>query len=216
MSYPEPIQQLIDLFTKFPGIGPRQAARLAFFVCKSENSFAEDLARAVMQAKEKIISCQNCFRTMEKNGIRQMADSICSICANPHRNKNTVTVIEKEADLINLEKSGSYSGQYHVLGGVISPLDSNSPKRLRLKNLFDRVELFLKETGEGEVIFATNPTTEGDTTALYIERILSPLKNKYPGLIVSRLARGLSLGSELEYADESTIRNALENRIKRV
>lgn len=212
MSYPEPIQQLIDLFTKFPGIGPRQAARLAFFVAKSDGYFAENLSSAVIRAKENVVSCQNCFRTMEKNG---KDSNICLTCANPHREKNIVTVIEKEADLVNLEKSGSYSGLYHILGGVISPLDSDSPKKLKLKNLFDHVEFFLKETGHGEVILATNPTTEGDTTALYIERILSPLKNKYPGLIVSRLARGLSLGSELEYADETTIKNALENRTKR-
>ncbi|MDP3710566.1 MAG: recombination mediator RecR [bacterium] len=212
MSYPASLQKLIDLFTKFPGIGPRQAARLAFFITKDENSLAESLASALIQVKEKTVICKNCFRTMEKN-LKDLL--VCSTCLSPGRNKTIITIIEKEADLINLEKSGSYNGLYHLLGGVISPLDSDSPRKLKLREMFDRIKDILEGQGQAEIILATNPTTEGDTTALYIERVLLPLKNKYPRLVISRLARGLSLGSELEYADETTIKSALDNRTQR-
>jgi recombination protein RecR len=123
-----------------------------------------------------------------------------------------VAVVEKESDMRNLEHSGAYRGLYHLLGGVISPLDADSPKRLRLRELYDRVEMRLRAGDPCEVILATNPTTEGDTTARYIERILAPLRETHASFAVSRLGRGLSLGSELEYADEITLKNAVQNR----
>ena len=209
--YPQPIQNLIDLLVKFPGIGPRQAARLAFFVIKNGDGFAAELAQTITEVKNKTGVCSDCFRTIELEKGRL---EHCSICSSPHRNQDLMAVVEKESDLHNLEKSGSFRGIYHLLGGTISPLDAESPKKLHLRELFTKVQKILTDKNQAEIVLATNSTTEGDTTALYIERILAPLKNKYPGLVMSRLARGLSLGSELEYADESTIKNALENRKK--
>lgn len=211
--YPQSLQKLIDLFTKFPGIGPRQATRLAFFIIKNGDSFAGELAQTIVEVKNKTGVCSDCFRTVELE--KDKLNPPCSICSNSHRTQDFIAVVEKESDLHNLEKSGSFKGIYHVLGGTISPLDAESPKKLHLRELFAKVQKILNDKNQAEIVLATNPTTEGDTTALYIERILVPLKNKYPGLIISRLARGLSLGSELEYADETTVKNALDNRIKK-
>lgn len=207
--YPEPIQKLIDLFTRFPGIGPRQAARFAFFILKEKDPFIGDLRAALQEAQERIGICNTCFRMMEReNGTVHS----CDICTNPRREAQCIAVVEKESDMRNLEQSGAYHGLYHVLGGVISPLDPDSPKRIRLKELYERVEKCLTGATACEVILATNPTTEGDTTARYIERILAPLQSSHPALAISRLGRGLSLGSELEYADEITLKNAVQNR----
>lgn len=209
--YPKPLQKLIDLFVKLPGIGPRQATRFAFFLIKESNDISRELAAALLEAKNQTAVCKLCFRAMEK-----ATEAQCVFCLDPKREQTMIAVVEKESDLHNLEKNGVYRGLYHVLGGVISPLDNESPKRLRLKELFERIKNNLESRGKLELILATNPTTEGDTTALYIERIMSPLKNKHPGLIISRLGRGLSLGTEIEYVDETTIKSALENRIKRI
>ena len=207
--YPDSIQKLIDLFIRFPGIGPRQAARFAFFVLKEKNPFIPELVAALQEMEARIGICAECFRTME----RAAGDgSRCSFCRDTKRDHAFIAVMEKESDMSNMEKTGAYHGLYHVLGGVISPLDTDSPKQLRLKELYERVEHTAKEHASCEVILATNPTTEGDTTALYIERILSPLKDAHPGLTLSRLGRGLSLGAEVEYADEVTLQNALKNR----
>ena len=205
--YPKPIQNLIEIFSKLPGIGPRQAARFAFFILKKEG-LAKELAENLSDMEEKIGFCGLCFRTLEKNDT-----GLCDFCRNPHRNPALLAVVEKEADMQNLEKTGSFLGLYHVLGGVISPLDSDSPKKLRLRSLHERIKKDCAEYPKSfEVVLATNSTTEGDTTALYIERVLAPLKDTYPHFTISRLGRGLSLGSELEYADEITIKNALTNR----
>jgi len=204
--FPATIQKLIDLFTKLPGIGPRQAARFVFFMLKNR-LMASEISAAV-ENLNKITFCAQCFRAIEE---KQEA-SLCSFCADKKREQNLIAVIEKESDMQNLEKTGAYRGVYHILGGVISPLDSESPKNLHLKELFKRVKNILERENKCEVILATSTTTEGDTTALYIERILSPLKESSPNFKISRLGRGLSLGAELEYADEITLKNALTNR----
>jgi len=152
--------------------------------------------------------CKRCYRSTEVKNV----EMLCDICSNSKRLAHLIAVIEKESDMQNLEKTGSFQGQYHVLGGVINPLDSDSPRRLHLKSLYERIQQTLATQQKCEVILATNPTTEGDTTALYIERILSSLKNTNPSLSISRLGRGLSLGSELEHVDEMTLRNAFINR----
>lgn len=203
--YPKSLQNLTDLFVKFPGIGPRQASRFVFYILKS--GMTGELISAISELNEKVIFCTQCFRATEKEG-----GSLCAFCRDSKREQALIAVVEKESDLQNLEKTGSYSGLYHVLGGVIDPLDSQGPQLLHLKELFSRIKTLLEKGGSGEVILATNPTTEGDTTALYIERILAPLKNNHPGLKISRLGRGLSLGSELEHVDEVTLKNALTNR----
>ncbi|QQG45325.1 MAG: recombination protein RecR [Candidatus Sungiibacteriota bacterium] len=209
MIYPKPVQNLIALFTKLPGIGPRQAARFSFFILKENNSFLQNLISALQEAGKKVSVCGQCFRTVERSDD---APLLCVFCKDSRREKTIIAVVEKESDMQELEKTSAYHGLYHVLGGVISPLDPESPKRLHLKTLHERVRTLLGTNPEVEVILATNSTTEGDTTALYLERILEPLKNQHQGLKISRLGRGLSLGSELEYADEVTLKNALTNR----
>lgn len=206
MVYPEPIQKLIDLFIKFPGIGPRQASRFVFHVLREEG-LAEDLRASLQKLQDGVASCKLCFRSIEKG-----KGDFCAFCASAQRDKYTVAVVEKESDLQNLERTGALNGLYHVLGGTISPLDPNSTKNLHLKEFHTRVKNLLEKEGKCEVILATSATTEGDTTALYIERVLEPLKKHHPGFKISRLGRGLSLGSDLEYADEVTLKSALTNR----
>ena len=204
--YPKSIQRLIELFTKFPGIGPRQASRFVFYILKNK-ALADDLVVA-LRGLNQIDFCDQCFRSMDGSGD----GSLCLFCRDPKRNHSLIAIVEKESDMQNLEKTGAYHGLYHILGGLISPLDSESSKRLHLKEFYTRIKNVLDKSGACEVVLATNPTTEGDITSLYIERILVPLKEQHSGLKISRLGRGLSLGSELEYADEITLKNALTNR----
>lgn len=204
---PKQIQRLIELFTKFPGIGPRQASRFVFFLLRANGTFLSDLITALKDIGS-VNFCAQCYRSTE----RATEGQLCSFCRDGKREKTLVAIVEKESDLQNLEKTSAFRGLYHVLGGLVSPLDSDSPRRLHLKELFMRTKEFLEKENSGEIILATNATAEGDTTALYIERILAPLKEQYPELKISRLGRGLSLGSELEYADEITLKNALTNR----
>lgn len=208
--YPKPIQHVIDLLMKLPGVGPRQAARFAFFMLKENYGFAEELAVGLREMQANIVACGQCYRTMEKNLEQEITH--CMLCRDVRRNESAIAVVEKESDLQNLERTGAYGGLYHVLGGVISPLDSESPKRLHIRDLYNRVAVLLNQRKSVELILGTNPTTEGDMTAIYIERTFAPLKDKTPLFTLSRLGRGLSLGAELEYADEVTLKNALMNR----
>lgn len=211
--YPKPIQNLITLLSTLPGIGPRQATRFAFFLLKQPGAWLDELQIALKELKT-IRNCSQCFRTIEQNGANA---SLCFLCTNPKRDHTVIVVIEKESDMHNLEQTRAFNGLYHILDGTISPLDPDSPKRLHLRALYERVKKLLEETrqkeeGNIEVILATSSTTEGDTTALYIDRVLAPLQKEFPYLTITRLGRGLSLGAELEYADEITLKNALINR----
>jgi len=208
--YPKPIQRVIDLLTKLPGVGPRQAARFAFFMIKDGSGFVEDLSSSLLEMQANIATCSQCYRTMEKNSQQEMTQ--CILCRDSRRNDGLITVVEKESDLQNLERTGVYQGLYHVLGGVISPLDSESPRKLHIRDMYNRVAVLLNQQKSVELILGTNPTTEGDMTAVYIERTFAPLKEKTNLFMLSRLGRGLSLGAELEYADEVTLKNALLNR----
>ncbi len=207
--YPKAVQNLIEIFTKFPGVGPRQASRFAFFLLKERNGLKSAFSSALTELDERVTFCAQCFRSMEKaNGAQ-----LCSFCRDLKRNQRMVAIVERESDMQSMEDAGAFSGVYHVLGGSLSPLDSESPTHLHLRELFERVKKLSEENGDSlEVILATNSTTEGDTTALYIDRILAPLKEKNSHLTISRLGRGLSLGAELEYADQVTLKNALTNR----
>lgn len=138
--------------------------------------------------------------------------SFCDFCGDERREGTLIAVVEKESDMQNLERTGAFRGLYHVLGGTLSPLDPDSPKKIHLRSLYDRVKRNLEAHGKCEVVLATNPTTEGDTTALYIEQVLLPFKNTHKEFSLSRLGRGLSLGSELEHVDESTLKSAFTNR----
>jgi recombination protein RecR len=191
--YPESISVLIDQFSRFPGIGRKTAQRLAFFIMHSDNEFAAQLAQSIVDAKTKVIFCTNCGSITE--------DDPCRICQDPSRNDKMLCVVEESVDIYMFEKTGLFNGVYHVLGGHLSPLDGIGPEDLNFAQLVNRIRDGM------EVILATNPSIEGDTTALYISKLLMGKNVK-----ISRLARGLPVGSALEYIDEATIARALEGR----
>lgn len=197
--------KLIEYFLKFPGIGPRQAKRFAYFLASQDKDFLKNLADVLLKIKEQIKQCDSCFRFFESFDSKTVVES-CNICSNPNRDKNLLMIVEKDVDLENIEKSGVYNGKYFVLGGTLS-LINNKEGKLRFKELFNKIE---KEKPK-EVILATSATIEGENTARYIEKILEPLSANWR-IKITRLGRGLSTGTELEYSDSETIKNALESR----
>jgi recombination protein RecR len=189
----DPIERLVHHLSRLPGIGTKSATRLAFHILRS-GELASELAEALSAASVQVGQCSVC-------GNISSSDP-CSVCSNPKRDPATLCVIERSQDLQAIERSGGFGGLFHVLGGVLSPLDGVGPEQLRISELLARIE-----GGVEEVIVATNPTVEGDATALYLARLLKPL-----GVRVSRIARGISVGAELEYTDSSTLSRALEER----
>jgi recombination protein RecR len=196
-----PVTALIEELAKLPGIGPKTAQRLTFFILRSPADQARRLAEAITRVKESIIYCSACFNITE-------ADP-CPICANPQRERSTICVVEEPLDVLALEKTGVYKGLYHVLHGALSPVEGIGPRDLRIDELVARVRPRDGADGAGvrEVILATNPNYEGDYTAAYITPLIA-----HPGLSITRLARGLPIGGDLEYADEGTLSRALEGR----
>ncbi|MDO8560636.1 MAG: recombination mediator RecR [bacterium] len=205
MAYPQSIQKLIDAFTRFPGIGPRQAARFAFHLLGENRETVTRLADTIKNLHGKVGFCASCYKSIELT--EKPANNLCEHCRGGSRAKTVLMVVEKEADLANIERTGKFNGVYHVLNGTIDPLDSSAPARLHIKELFERTKTLKNSGNDVEIILATNATTDGDSTALYLERVLRPLEIK-----ISRLGRGLTTGTELEYSDEMTIVNALANR----
>lgn len=195
MQYPKSIQNLIDQFSRLPGIGPKTAQRLVFSLLSKPRSRLEDFRNAFEEVKKTVTVCQSCCNYSET--------SPCEICADSKRDATLICVVAKPQDVITLEKVGEYNGRYHVLGGVLNPIDGVTPEKLRIRELESRI----KQNGVGEVILALNPDIEGESTTLYIKKILQPMNIK-----VSRLARGLPMGADLEYADEVTLSNALKGR----
>ena len=192
-SYPQSVERLISEFAKFPGIGKKTAQRMAFHILMSNNEHSAHLAQAIMDVKTKILLCSAC------GGITE--DDPCHICSDPKRDKNLICIVEDPADIYAFERMGIFRGLYHVLGGVISPLDGIGPDSLTIDRLLTRIQ-------EGmEIILATNASIEGDTTALYLGKILNE-----KGVEVTRLARGIPVGGELEYVDEATLQRAMEGR----
>lgn len=193
--YDGALQDLIDALGRLPGIGPKSAQRIAFYVLSRPKAEAELLAQALIDAKEKIRFCTKC------GNIAQ--EELCSICRNPKRDQAVICVVEEAKDVGAIERTRSYRGLYHVLGGAIDPINGIGPEQLRLRELLTR----LSGDSVQEIIIATNPNIEGEATATYLTRTISPL-----GLKVTRLASGLPVGGDLEYADEVTLRRALEGR----
>ena len=193
MDYPEPANKLIDHLSRLPGIGRKTAQRLAFYILKTDDVYTRNLANAIKDIKKNILFCDNC-------GIMS-AENICHICKDIDRKDNIICVVEQPQDIYVFEKTNSFSGKYHVIGGVLSPLDGVGPEDLNLEKLYKRVAAGM------EIIIATNPSIEGDTTALYLAKILEKL-----GVKVTRLARGLPVGGDLEYMDELTLARAIEGR----
>ena len=191
----EPLSRLVNEFHKLPGIGPKMAARLAYHVLRLPEEEARSLAEAIIAVKEKIILCPTC---------QNLTDiTPCAICRSPERDQSIICVVEEPLDLLALERTGQYRGLYHVLHGAISPMEGIGPEDLKIRELLER----LKSGQVKEVILATNPNLEGEATAMYLQRLISPL-----GVKVTSLARGLPVGADLEYADEVTLSQALEGR----
>jgi len=193
--YEGPIQDLIDELARLPGIGPKSAQRLAFYIVKAPAEDAMRLSEAIVAAKEKVRFCRECFSVAEGD--------LCRVCRDPGRDPTVICVVEEPKDQAAVEKAGVVKGRYHVLGGAISPLDGIGPDDLRVQELLDRVG----RDGVEEVILATNPNLEGNATAMYVAALLKPI-----GVRVTRLASGLPVGGDLEYADEVTLGQALEGR----
>jgi len=190
-----PVNRLIEEFSKLPGVGPKSAQRLTYYLLRASAEDAQALAQAILEVKEKIILCSLCQNITDSDP--------CAICRNDQRDQDSICVVEEPLDILALERTGSYKGLYHVLHGVISPMDGIGPDDLKVRELLARLK-----TGQvQEVIMATNPNLEGEATAMYLTRLIAPL-----GLKVTRLARGLPMGADLEYADNVTLARAIEGR----
>jgi recombination protein RecR len=194
-SYAPAVQSLIDELGRMPGIGPKSAQRIAFHLLKLPATDVERLARSIVEAKERVRFCSQCFNVAEAD--------LCPICSDDRRDPSVICVVEEARDIVAIEKTGEFSGRYHVLLGAISPIDGIGPEQLKIRELLGR----LSGDVVTEVILCTNPNVEGEATALYLARLLKPL-----GITVSRIASGLPVGGDLEYADELTLGRALEGR----
>ncbi len=197
MILPESIQALITAFERLPGIGPKSASRLAFFLLRAPDDISQDLSDALNDLKNKIAFCEECFNITEAGRTR------CEVCEDPRRDGAVSCVVEDALDVLALERTGAYQGRYHVLHGALSPIEGIGPDDIKIQPLIERVV----RGGVKEVILATNPSTEGDATASYLQTKLQPY-----GVKVTRLARGLPVGGDLEYADQNTLLKALSGR----
>jgi len=200
--YPAPLDRLVQELSKLPGIGEKTAARLAFHMLKAKRDEILRLAESIGKLRQEMGLCQGCFGFSEVNGQNEDG-TLCDVCRNPERERDKISVVEEPADLIAVEKSHEFRGLYHVLHGTISPLDGMGPDALRIKELLER----LRDGGVREVIVATNPTMQGEATALYLSKVIKPM-----GVSVTRIARGLPMGGDLEYTDAVTLGKALEGR----
>lgn len=195
MNVSSAIQKLLDELERLPGIGPKSAQRIAYWILNEDRIDATRLARAIIEVKDTVHFCARCFNYAQ--------DDLCDICASPKRDQNTICVVSEPRDIPPIERTGTFSGVYHVLGGALSPLEGIGPDDLHIAELLAR----LNDPTISEVILATNPNIEGETTASYLARLIKPL-----GVKVSRLASGLPVGGDLEFADEVTLGRAIEAR----
>lgn len=193
--YSETVKKLINQFEKLPGIGHKTAVRLAFYILESTMEDVKEMSEILIEAKEKVRFCSKCYNLTESE--------ICSICSNSKRDESILCVVESVKDVIAMERTHEYKGLYHVLHGSISPMNNITAGDIKIKELLER----LKEDDVKEIILATNPTVEGEATAMYISRLIKPL-----GIEVTRIAHGIPVGGDLEYADEITLIKALEGR----
>lgn len=193
--YPKPFKKLIDYFATLPSVGPKMAERLVLYLFKQDEEMLDDFGESIARLKTNLCYCKKCFNISEGD--------LCGVCKNNGREQKTICVVEEPLDIIAIEKTRKYNGLYHVLGGIVGPGSNVSQGELKISEL----EMRVKEGGIEEVILATNPTTEGDATALYVARNLKPYEIK-----ITRLGRGLSTGSDIEYADELTLGSAILNR----
>jgi len=197
MLLPEPIQNLVDSLSRLPGIGPKTASRLAFYLLRAPDDLSRDLAEALQSIKTSIIYCPTCFN------ITTVGMAECEVCTSPERDATVLCVVEEPLDVLALERTSGFRGRYHVLGGVLSPIEGVGPDDLKIRELLGRLQV----EDIQEVILATNPSMEGDATAMYLRQRIEP-----SGVRVTRLARGLPVGGDLEYADTNTLLRALDGR----
>lgn len=197
MILPGPIQDLINAFSRLPGIGPKTASRLTFFLLTAPDELSQDLATALGAIKTDTTYCQTCFN------ITVAGRTQCEVCANPDRDQDVICVVEEPLDVLALERTEGFLGRYHVLHGALSPIEGIGPEDLKIRELITRVEA----KNISEIILATNPNLEGDATAMYLRQQLAPLQVR-----ITRLARGLPVGGDLEYADQHTLLRALAGR----
>lgn len=195
MQIAQPLQIAIEELSKLPGIGKKTALRLAIYLLKTENESVERLVRSLRELKSKLRLCSRCFNLSE--------DELCQVCKSQKRDVSTICVVEEASDVIAIERTNEYNGLYHVIGGVLSPLSGIGPDSLKIKELIKR----FAEENIKEVLLALNPDTEGETTTLYLAKIIKPF-----GIKVTRIARGLPIGGDLEFADDATIGRALNSR----
>lgn len=195
MRYPAPITRLLEELERLPGVGPKSAQRIAYWMLTAEETDAQRLADAIVDVKRAIHFCPRCFNFAQED--------LCEICRDPERDASTICVVEEPRDLAAIERTSEFRGLYHVLHGAISPIDGIGPERLRVQELIGR----LGDEDITEIVIATNPNVEGETTALYLARLIKPL-----GIRVTRIASGLPVGGDLEFADEVTLGRALEAR----
>jgi recombination protein RecR len=193
--YTPPVQSLIDELGRLPGIGPKSAQRIAFHLLKVPTEDATRLAHAITEAKARVRFCERCFNVAD--------DALCAICTDDARDSSVICVVEESRDIVAIERTGEFRGRYHVLLGAMSPLEGIGPEQLKIRELVARID----PEGVQEIILCTNPNTEGEVTAMYLARLLKPI-----GLTVTRIASGLPVGGDLEYADELTLGRAIEGR----
>lgn len=197
MQIAEPLQTAIEELSKLPSIGKKTAQRLALYILKSDSQSVDNLVKAILELKTRLRFCSRCFNIS--------VDELCEICTSPKRDNSVICIVEEARDVIAIEKTHEFNGMYHVLGGVLSPLSGIDPESLKIKELLKRFE----SEEIKEIILALNPDTEGETTSLYLAKLIKPL-----GVKVSRIARGLPIGGDLEFADEATISRAVMGRIE--
>jgi recombination protein RecR len=196
-NLPKPVQNLVDALSRLPGIGPKTASRLTFFLLRAPKDLSVSLAEALIHIKENTGLCEVCFN------ITQKESPVCDVCASDTRDRDLLCIVEEPLDVLAIEKTAGYNGLYHVLQGVLSPIEGIGPEDLKIKELYERI----KDNDFKEVILATNPSMEGDATAMYLHERISP-----SGIRVTRLALGLPVGGDLEYADQNTLLRALAGR----
>ena len=197
---PLSIRKVIESFERLPGVGPKSAARLAFYLLTTPDHYVQNLASTLLEMKEKVCKCQKCFGVSE--------GELCDICGDQGRNKQMVCVVERSLDVLAFERAGGFGGMYHVLGGVLNPLDHVGPDDLTIEALLNRIG----EDQVSELIIATNPTMEGEATALYIKKKVESLKLKVESLKITRIGSGLPMGADVDYADQATLSRAMEGR----
>lgn len=199
-TLPKSLKKLIESFEALPGVGPRSAARLALFVLRAPDYIANNLSDSLKTVKTSIKTCAECYNYAD--------DELCNVCSDPTRNKNNILIVEDALDVLAFERSDIYRGVYHVLGGLLSPINGIGPEEIRVNELLERIK---KVSSDAEVIIATNPNLEGESTAMYVKKEIEKIN---PEIKVSRLARGLPTGADLEYADMTTLQRALEGRVE--